>query len=560
MPDSDTPLTALVARAQSARKRGNLSEAEAILREALDRDTSNPAAFSELHAILRDAGRMQEALAAIDTAVRLSPDNPALIFMRAQTLEGMGHLSAALDAAKQCQALEPNWMAAMALEASVLRQMGYGEKAVDTFKSLLDEESLDPGIHGKLLLALHADPRATLKTLMAEAHKAWLGSASIAANRVTTRSEQDRKLKVAFVSGDFREHPVGYFMEGVLAAHDRSGFEIHLVTTVAGTDVRTEKMKSLAQGWHAVAGLDDEEAAALLRSLNIDIAIDLSGWTRGHRLGLFQHRIAPVQMTWLGYSGTTGLNAMDYILCDETVLPDEHETYYSEAPLRLPGSYLSLVPPNDLLPDLGPRPALMQNRIIFGSFNALAKLTEEVISTWADILLKVDGSKLLLRARQLGDDGVKADLASRFLSRGIESSRLILEGNNTRKGMLAGYRKLDIALDPFPYGGTTTTCEALCMGVPVITLKGERWVGLVGASLLQTVDHPELIANDRAEYVQKAVELALDMPRLTALRSGLSKEVLASPLCDTVAFTRQLEDALRSSWTSWCDKQTASPH
>ena len=225
-------------------------------------------------------------------------------------------------------------------------------------------------------------------------------------------------------------------MEGVLAAHDRSLFDVHLVPTVAGTDARTDKMKHLSDGWHPIMGLTDGQAVALIRSLEIDIAIDLSGWTRGHRLGVFRHRAAPVQITWMGYSGTTGLDAMDYILCDETVLPSDQDTFYSETPLRLPGTYLSIMPPNKLLPDLGARPAQKNNRIIFGSFNTLAKLSEDVLDAWAEILLRVEGSILLLRAQQLGDMGVKADLVSRFSKRRIKSDRLILEGNNTRKGML----------------------------------------------------------------------------------------------------------------------------
>lgn len=194
---------------------------------------------------------------------------------------------------------------------------------------------------------------------------------------------------------------------------------------------------------------------------------------------MFRNRIAPVQATWIGYSGTTGLDVMDYIICDDTVLPPQHERHYSETPLRLPHSYLSLISTTTLLPDLGPRPLPMAKRIVFGSFNTLAKLTDDVLEAWVRVLNGVEGAVLMLRARQLNDDQVKSDLVARFTTRGIDPARLILEGNVTRKGMLAGYRKLDIALDPFPYGGTTTTFEALCMGVPVLTMMGERWVGRV---------------------------------------------------------------------------------
>ncbi len=269
--------------------------------------------------------------------------------------------------------------------------------------------------------------------------------------------------------------------------------------------------------------MSDDDAAHYVRGLALDIAVDLSGWTAGHRLGVFRRRIAPVQMTWIGYSGTTGLAEMDYIVCDGTVLPPDA---------------------------LAPRPAPKPGRTVFGSFNNLAKLTDEVIETWCAILRRVDGSLLVLRARPLSDDEMKREVGKRFVERGLAPQRLLLEGNETRKGMLAAYRKIDIALDPFPYGGTTTTFEALAMGVPLVTLAGGRWTARVGASFLNTVGLGELIASSPADYVDRAVALAADSAHLTDLRATLADRVAESPLCAVGAFTRDFEDLLRRVWAA----------
>ncbi len=547
---------ALICLGECKRRLGNLSEAEEHLRSVLSKNPKASTAYAVLYAIQMDSGLLPQALETIEQALSLQPEDLGFLFSRALTLESLGELSKALNGVNHCLRIHPEWPEALGLKASVLRQMGYADQAIQNLRAALASEPDSSVLHGKLILALQGEMQTTLENLLTETQEVWRHMPVDAPRKIATRVKKDKRLKIAYVSGDFREHPVAYFLEGVIAAHDRTSFEVHLVTTMAGSDKRTEKLRMQADGWHQITGLSDENAAAYLRDLEIDIAIDLSGWTRGYRLGVFRCRAAPLQMTWIGYSGTTGLEEMDYIICDETIVPIADEPFYSEKPLRLPGCYLSMTPPNTLLPDLGPRPLPKERRVLFGSFNTLAKLNNETIDTWAEILSEVEGSILILRARQFNDDGVKVDTAKRFAQRGINTKRLLIEGNKTRKGMLAGYRKVDIALDTFPYGGTTTTFEALCMGVPVITLHGDRWVGLVGASILQSVGREELIAQDRDDYVQKAVGLAKDIDRLVALRTGLSEEVLASPLCDTVAFTHALEDVLRGAWNEWCDRQS----
>ncbi len=548
---------ALVLLGETLRRRGDLEQSESCVRRSIDIRSGNSYAYSVLYNILMDTGRYADALDSIHHALALEPENPDFLYSQALTQQDLGQLSACIESAQGALKYREGWLAPASLEASARRLMGHGHQAVDILRSLISEEPNNTSLWAKLLLALHGDDRATLRDIADAAKRASASEAEKGESIQITAPDPDRRIRLAFVSGDFKEHPVAYFLEGILESLNRDAFHVTLIPTISGSDARTELCREASDAWHPVFNMADDEAASHVHALNIDIAIDLSGWTRGHRLDLFGKRIAPIQATWIGYSGTSGLASMDYIICDNTVLPVAHEPYYSETPLRLPNTYLCMPTPKAILESvlgtLPPRPAPQADRIVFGSFNTLAKLTDQVLDAWTRIIQSVEGSVLYLRARQFNDDGVKTDMVSRLQERNFPMGRLALEGNASRKGMLAGYMKVDIALDPFPYGGTTTTFEALSMGVPMITLAGDRWVGLVGSSVLKSIKQDGLIATTVDEYVSKAVDLASDMPRLTALRSAVADQMAQSPACDTAIFTRDLEALLRASWQKACD-------
>lgn len=554
--DAEQP-DALVLLGETLRRRGDLEQSESCVRRSIAIRSDSSYAYSVLHKTLMDAGRYADALESIQHAIALDPENPDFLYSRALTQQGLGQLSACIESAQGALKHREGWLAPASLEASARRLMGRGNQAVDLLRSLLDKEPNNTSLWGKLLLALHGDDRATLKDIADAAKRANTSETEQGQSIQLTDPNPDKRLRLAFVSGDFREHPVAYFLEGVLESLNRDAFHITLIPTISGSDARTELYRKACDTWHPIFNMTDDDAALSVQALTIDIAIDLSGWTKGHRLGLFKRRIAPLQATWIGYSGTTGLASMDYIICDDTVLPVAHEPYYNETPLRLPNTYLCMPTPKAILESvlgtLPPRPAPNADRIVFGSFNTLAKLTDQVLDAWTLIIQSVEGSVLYLRARQFNDDGVKTDLVSRLRARGFPMDRLVLEDNASRKGMLAGYIKMDIALDPFPYGGTTTTFEALSMGVPMITLAGDRWVSLVGASLLKTIDQGALIATNVDGYVSKAIDLASDIPRLTTLRSTTADQMAQSTACDTVTFTRDLEHLLRAAWRKACE-------
>jgi len=495
----------------------------------------------------RQAGRKAEMTEELPPESRVSDD----LLAHSRALAKGGRLAAALDAVAEAREMAPTRLDILGWQALLLRLAGRADEALPLLRIITEK---DPGTldgWAQLILTQQSDPDVSLADLAATAAAAWTHAPSVTPEPMAADGRADKVLRIAYVSGDFKEHPVAYFLDGVVDSHDRTQFEVHLISTAATSDARTASLKDKDISWHDICALSDEDAAELLRGLGIDIAVDLSGWTAGHRLGVFRRRIAPVQLTWIGYSGTTGLKEMDYIVCDAEVLPPEHEPYYSERPLRLAKTYLCQSSPVDWLPKeltSPPRPDPKAHRIVFGSFNNLAKITEGVIDTWCEILKRVDGSLLVMRARMLTDRDIAQTLGQRFIKRGIEPNRLILEGNETRKGMLGSYRKIDIALDPFPYGGTTTTFEALAMGVPVITLQGARWTARVGASFLSAVGLTDLISDTPETYIEVAVKLAQDLPRLKALRSNLAAQTASSPMCDIVGFTRDFEARIRAIW------------
>lgn len=408
------------------------------------------------------------------------------------------------------------------------------------------------------LFVLHYSKEWTPE-LIAQEHFEW-GSKYYPPARVINFSnsiDAKRRLRVAYISPDLRIHAVVFFLQPVLVAHNPDQVEIYCYSDVKKPDEVTCQLREKhGVVWRDIAGFDDDTVERMLLSDQIDILVDLAGHSSGNRLSLFARRAAPVQVSWIGYPDTTGLSAMDYRLTDARAdPPGMTETLHTEELIRLPDSFLCYRPGGDFPPE-NPLPMLMNRFVTFGSFSNFAKVTPDTLDLWARILAAVPDSRMVFRARGMTDERFRQDILPIFERHGVSSHRISILGHVLSvNANLKDYHLLDIALDTFPYNGTTTTCESLYMGVPVVTLAGRSHVSRVGVSLLQNVGIPELITETADGYFSAAVTLAGDLRRLLFLRKSLRGMVLESPLTDNITFIRNLEAAYRMMWQRWCADQ-----
>jgi protein O-GlcNAc transferase len=531
---------------------GDAERAVTYLRQAVKRDPTVVDYHLQLGNAYLALGRLEDAAGALRRALEIAPDAAGAHCNLGCILVRQGDAAAAIAHLERAIAIDPRLAVAHQNLGSALFRQGRISDACSSFRhAIASDPNLAPAYAG-FLMCLHFLPDVGYP-MIAEMARRW--------SRLLPRPTQlaacanspapDCRLRIGYVSADFRFHAVAHFLENVFAAHDHSAVELICYSNTSDEDATTLRFKALADGWRSIVALDDDAAAALIRADAIDVLVDLSGHTEGERLAVFARKAAPVQCTWLGYYATTGLPEMDYIIADRHVVPAEHETLYSEKPYRLPDSYLCFTPP-DLPVAVNELPALRNGFITFGSCNNVLKLNRRVIELWSELLRSVPQARLLLRHGFLSVAPVREEIARQFADCGIAADRLDLRPGTDRAGLLATYNEIDIALDPFPYGGGTTTAEALWMGVPVVSLRGDRFCGRVSESMLVTVGLPALVAADNAGYIATASGVAADLPSLAALRGRLRDTVVESPLCDAVRFTRNLESAYRAMWRRWC--------
>ena len=501
--------------------------------------------------------RKEDAVRICEEILLPHPGHMATRLFLGFTLKQLSRYDDALTCYRQALALKPDDLDIYCKIASI--QLLIGDPA-DGLASIRKALALDPA--HKLarlvqLFAMNYDPDTRSSDIL-EAHRAWGAEHGIAIGAPAAHPNSrnpDRPLRVGYVSPDFCTHSVAWFIEPVLAHHDRMRFTVYGYSNVHPdrADEVTARLRGHCDQWRDIAPLNDTQLAELIRQDGIDLLIDLAGHSTRSRLMAFALRPAPVQLTWLGYPNITGLPAMDYRLTDACADPeDEPETAGGERLVRLPQGFLCYAPPPDA-PDPGTPPHAGNGYITFGSFNNLAKLNDRVVSAWSAVLNAVPGSRLLLKSVGLANAAVRERLQIRFAAHGVAAGRIeLLPQTLSFIDHLALYRRLDIALDTFPYNGTTTTCEALWMGVPVIALAGDRHAGRVGISLLSQIGLHDLIASSVEEYVSLAATLAADSARISSLRSTLRERMRASPLCDAPAFTRKIEAAYREMWGKWC--------
>jgi protein O-GlcNAc transferase len=515
---------------------------------------------SNMGAALKELGRLDEAMACYEKAVKLKPDYAEAFNNMGNLFESMGKLDEAASCYRKATDLKPDFAEACSNMGNVFKARGDIAGAITCYKKAV---ALNPDYdeaHSNLLFAMHYEPSVDPDVILSESLAWWRRHGASEVNRFGAnkfdhnRLPLSKRLRIGYVSPDFRQHSVSSFFLPLLMSHNRNEMEIFCYAEVKRPDDMTVRIKGLADHWRSTVGLEDDAVAQQIYEDRIDILIDLAGHTADSRLRVFAQKPAPVQVTWLGYPGTTGMPVMDYRLTDEIADPEEDgDKYYSEALVRLKDGFLCYLPP-DGAPDVSRLPALASGGITFGSFNNVSKVNEKVIKVWSQILWQVPGSSLLLKGKSLADESTKRRYMDLFIKNGATSDQIkMLPKTSSISEHLDFYNRVDIGLDPFPYNGTTTTCEALWMGVPVVTLRGDRHSARVGASILTRVGLEELITMNEEEYVSRAVGLAGVSDRLKKLRAGMRQRMIASPLCDSKAFARAVEGVYRRIWKSFCE-------
>ncbi|HOI16800.1 MAG TPA: tetratricopeptide repeat protein, partial [Geobacteraceae bacterium] len=535
-------------------KQGKPDVAISLLEEAVACDSGFAEAHGDLGALLLRQGRTVQAKEILERAVSLKPDWPECHYNLGIALRDLSRTGEAIEQYRRAVELRPGYSEAWGNLASALASEGRQQEALSCYRRAMACGNGTADTHSGYLMFLNSVPGVTQAEIFAESRE-WERKYALAVKEQFDFSERStdpgRKLKIGFVSPDFCRHPVTCFFEPLVRSLDRSRFELFLYADVLHNDEVTQRMQGMADVWYETTGLLDEQVAERIGLDEIDILVDLAGHTAGGRLLLFARKSAPVQATWLGYFNTTGLGAIDYLISDFTTIMPGDEKWFAETVLRLPDSRFCYQPPS-FAPEVGPAPAFRNGRVTFGSFNAIRKVGEEVVALWSRVLQAVPGSRLVLKSAAFSSEETVSFYRKLFSRYGIDAERLELRKASHHHAMLEEYGDIDIALDPLPYSGGLTSCEALWMGVPVVTMTGCLPISRQTHGFLRVMDMEELVASTPDQYVAIAASLASDSERLAGMRYGLRSRMAASPLCDGERFARAMENLLRQMWGKWC--------
>jgi len=527
------------------------SEALPAYREAVRLRPDSPDAWTGLGCALEESGALEEAAEAYRSALRCDPVFSGAVGNLAGVLVALRRGEEARELLGDVLRRNPRNAQARERLAFLDRDCGDAEAAVSALRGARDAAPGDLATHSNLLFAMQFLPHSDLAEVVGE-HRLFGERLGARVQRLPLRNAPlpERRLKVGFVSPDLRQHPVAVFLEPVLRHLDRGAFETVCYYTHERRDGITRLLAGLSGTWRDAAGLDDASLARQVQADGIDILFDLAGHSARQRLGVFALKPAPLQYIWLGYLSTTGVDAIDYRLCDRHTDPaGAAEAWQVEAPARMPDSQWCYSPLFEI-PQPGPLPRLKNGYWTFGSTNQIAKLNPRCLAAWSRVLNAVRDSRL--RIICVNDSWVEQRLLREFSRYGIAADRIEMTGRLTQQEYFANYRALDVLLDPIPCNGGTTTCDSLIMGVPVATVAGDRPVSRSGVSLLSTVGLEDWIAADEEALSGLLLRKTADVDGLSALRAALPARMRGSPLMDGPRYARHLESLLREAWRRWC--------
>ncbi|MDD2319829.1 MAG: tetratricopeptide repeat protein [Geobacteraceae bacterium] len=526
------------------------------LKKATVLDPAYSTAWFQLGVVLEDKGDLGPALDAYTKTRQLAPDHDQAVQRSADIKQRQNRLEEALELYQEALRLQPLNFMACNNAGNAAKCLGKISEALDWYQKALDLEPSHRICASNYLMCMLLSDVCTPVEIFRK-HALWSGTfeAPLAPSRkpLLNIAAPERPLRIGYLSCDFKNHPVAFFIEPILASHNRHEVTVFCYSNCDSPDMITAQLEKLANVWRPIHHLGDEQVSDLIRTDGIDILVDLGGHTARNRLTVFARKPAPVQVSWLGYAATTGLKSIDYRITDAAADPRGlTERFHSETLCRLPGNFICYRPPANS-PPVAPLPCLTNGFVTFGVFNHFAKITPKAVALWCSILRTLPDAKLLIKALGMEHEPMRKKAMEMFASQGIAPQRLELVGKTPSiYSHLELFGKVDISLDTFPYNGTTTTCESLWMGVPVIAKEGDSHVSRVSVSLLGAVGLSGLVAATDEDYVALAAFLARDWKNLEILRNNLRDRMRGSKLLDTVGFTRNLEGAYREMWRRWC--------
>lgn len=528
-----------------------LDEAIVNFSSAIKLDQSVAVYWSNLGNALKNIGKVEESCTCFRKG-SLCKAPPAYLFDNwGAALADAGRYAEAISVHKKATEIDPFSSAALANLGAAYRAVGRIKDAMRCFDDALELDPTSQSVATSRLFTMNFDDSLESEVI-AEAHRQWPMQAARITSKFSNTSDPDRIIRVGYVSADFKSHSCAHFLMPLIKAHDRNQFHVTAFSNVSSPDDVTKELGRYVDGWSDVSTMSDDAFISEVRGRSIDILVDCSGHTTGSRLSAFAQRAAPIQLTWLGYPNTTGLAEMDGRLTDSVATPSDMASLFVESLYPLAAgcyTYRPIV----TTPPVSSRPNVSPNNITFGAFHNLSKLSDSCLALWADVLNHVSGSRLIIKAQAFTDQLVVSDFQSRLDCLGFDASRVAIRPwAPSYIGHFHDLDEIDIALDATPYNGGTTTCDAFWMGVPVVTLCGDRSAGRVGAGLVAQVGHPEWAAATNADYVRIARDLAADPDRLNTIRLTLRQEMEESGLGDAEIFARSIESMQRQLWQSWC--------
>jgi protein O-GlcNAc transferase len=558
LPPDPNSLAACNDRGLALMRSGQFDDAVAAFRFAVARWPGSPQLNFNLGIALNTAGQLDAAISAYRQAIALKPAYALAHNNLGNALRDKGQLDEAVAALRQAIVLNPNDAEIHSNLGASLKDQGYLDAAIAAFRQAISIDPANAAIHSNLVYTLHFHPAFSAPAILAE-HRRWndLHARPLAAQIAPHDNDRspNRRLRIGYVSPHFRNHCQSHFTLPLLSNHDHAHFEIICYSSVGSPDAITQRLTAHADAWQNVASLSDADLAEKIRRDRIDILVDLTMHMSPGRPRLFARKPAPVQVAFLAYPGTTGIETIDYRLTDPHLDPPENDSHYSEISIRLPDTFwcydpLAAEPPVNNLPALA---ALPSGHITFGCLNNFCKINDPVLALWADVLRRVIHSRLLLLSYP---GSHRQRTIDRLSEEGIDPARIEFASPRPREQYLQLYHRIDIGLDTFPYNGHTTSLDSFWMGVPVVTLVGQTAVSRAGLCQLSNLGLSELAARSPDEFVRTAVKLSGDLPRLQELRSTLRQHMHKSPLMDAPRFAQNIEAAYRGIWHTW--RQTPS--